>query len=389
MKVLQVVGDSKWGGGSAVILALAEAGRRAGWRVDLLATDPFTMEAARQRGLGVVDLDVIRRDIRPVRDLEGLWRLRSFLRNAGYDLVHTHTSKAGFVGRIAATLAGVPLIVHTMHGFAIHEDSPAVARIAYGWLEKIAAGCCHRIVTVSHFHRRWALELGIAAGSKLSAIPNGVPEPAPAADRAETRSRLGLADGDVAILSNSRLAAQKGLEDLLRAATLLEGKLAERVTILLAGDGPLRPALERMARRLGADRNVRFLGFRSDMPGLLAAADIVALPSLREGLSIALLEAMAAGKPVVVTNIGSIQEATRNGECAILVPVRSARALAAAFTQLMSDPAYAARLGQRGRQIYQQHYTVDRMTSQYLLLYEELLRARAASAESPAPACPA
>lgn len=372
-KVLHILGDSKWGGGSAGTLAMAETAQRAGWAVDLLTTDPLTIAAARQRGLGVVDLDVIWRDIRPWRDLRGLWRLRGFLKSAGYDLVHTHTSKAGFVGRIAATLVRAPVVVHTMHGFAIHEGSPAAVRHAYALLEKIAAYCCHRLVTVSHFHRRWALELGIASERKLVAIPNGVPEHAPAAGRAETRRSLALADYHVAVLSNSRVAAEKGLEDLMDAAALLPDEAADRIRILVAGEGPLRPALEQMARRLGVDRLVRFLGHRSDMPDVLAAADIVALPSLREGLSMALLEAMAAGKPVVATSIGSIKEATRHGESALLVPARNPAALAAALAELTAHPDRAARLGRRGREIYEQEYNVARMTSQYLHLYQELL----------------
>ncbi len=374
IKVLHILGDSKWGGGSAGTLAMAETGRRAGWTVDLLTTDPQTIEAARQRGLGVVNLEVSWRDIRPWRDLRGLWRLRSFLRTAGYHLVHTHTSKAGFVGRLAATLARVPAIVHTMHGFAIHEESPAVERHAYAFLEKIAACCCHRLVTVSHFHRRWAIELGIAAANKLLAIPNGAPEWEPAAGRAETRRSLGLADHHVAILSNSRIAAQKGLEDLLGAAALLPGEIAARVRILFAGEGALRAVLEQMACRLGIAHRVRFLGFRSDMPDLLAAADIVALPSLREGLSMALLEAMAAGKPVVATRISSFQEATKDGESALLVPVQDPGALAAALTELIADPQRAASLGRRGREIYSLEYTAGQMTSRYQLLHEELIR---------------
>ncbi len=376
MKILHILGDSQWGGGSAGTLAMAQTGLRAGWAVDLLTTDTATIEAARKRGLGVVDLDVIRRSIHPWRDLKGLWRLSIFLKNAGYDLVHTHTSKAGFVGRIAATLARVPVIVHTMHGFAIHEASPAVERHAYAWLETFAARCCHRIVTVSHFHRRWALELGIASDHKVVAIPNGVPERPPASGREEVRKSLGLSGHHFAVLSTSRIAAGKGLEDLIRAVTLLDDESTDRARIFFAGEGPLQAELEKLVRRLRVERVVRFLGFRSDIPDLLGAADIVALPSLREGLSMALLEAMAAGKPVIATAIGGIREATKDGECAILVPVQDAAAIAAAITELVVHPDRAARLGQRGREIYGQEYTVERMTSQYLRVYQELISER-------------
>ena len=123
MKMIHVVGDSKWGGGGTIILALADMARGLGWEVDFLTTDPICRQMAAAHGLGIIDLDVIWRDIRPLRDLRGLYRLYRFFKTHRYQLVHTHTSKAGVVGRIAARLAGVPAVLHTAHAFPFHEES--------------------------------------------------------------------------------------------------------------------------------------------------------------------------------------------------------------------------------------------------------------------------
>ncbi len=159
LRLLHVIGNSRFGGAGRIILRLGQVAKAEGWQVDVLTTDPVFQRAVRQHGLGVVNLNVIRREIRPLWDLAGLVRLSAFLRHEHYGIVHTHTSKGGFVGRLAARLAGVPVIVHTTHGFAFHERSPRSAHIFYSTLERIASRWCDRIVSVSEFHRRWTLEL--------------------------------------------------------------------------------------------------------------------------------------------------------------------------------------------------------------------------------------
>src|SRR5262249_11397663 len=238
-------------------------------------------------------------------DLAGLVRLRNFLRKEPYHIVHTHTSKAGFVGRLAARLAGVPVIVHTAHGFAFHEASPASVRLFYSTLERIAARWCDRIVSVSEFHRRWAIELGMCSPGQIMAISNGIADISRNrdADVAELRRQLGARCGDLVVLSMARLVADKGLEYLVEAAAMLPST-GRRIHVVIAGDGPARGRLEQLAVTLGVTDRVTFLGFREDVGDLLAACDLVVLPSLREGLSIALLEAMAAAKPIIASSIG-------------------------------------------------------------------------------------
>lgn len=372
--LIHVVGDSKFGGASRLIMRLAERARDAGWSVDVLTTDLVFKQVLQDAHIGVVDLDVIRRDIQPLWDVGGLCRLSRFLYECKYAVVHTHTSKGGFVGRCAASLARVPAIVHTVHGFAFHEASSPLEVWSYASLERLAARWCDRIVTVSHFHRDWALRLGIGDMNKVVAIPNGIPEsqatprrPAPL-----VRSGLGLKQGDVMILATGRLAPQKGLEYLLEATSAVAGRFGGVVKVFLAGSGPLEESLRRQSRHLAIDDQVTFLGFRSDIADLLSASDIVVLPSLREGLSIALLEAMAAGKAIIATAIGSNREVLEHERNALLVPPGSAEALADAVLCLARDSNARTRLGTNARKRYLDSYTEERMLDAYSALYDEL-----------------
>jgi glycosyltransferase involved in cell wall biosynthesis len=376
VKLLHVIGDSRFGGAGRIILGLGKVAQAEGWDVDILTTDPVFQQAVRQHGLGLANVDVVRREIRPLWDLAGLVRLRNFLRRENYDIVHTHTSKGGFVGRLAARLANVPVIVHTAHGFAFHERSPRSTSLFYSGLERIASRWCDRIVSVSEFHRRWALELGICKPPEILAIPNGIAAlPNPTVPRAELRRRLGATDRDMVILSMARLAPDKGLEYLITAATILV-RTECQFRIVIAGDGPQRARLEELTRNLGVADRVNFLGFREDVSDLLDACDLVVLPSLREGLSIALLEAMAAGKPIIATSIGSHRELACQAEIARLVAPADVAALSDAILQVWGDPALRTRLGASARTLFQSHYTEERMLNSYKQLYFDLVQAK-------------
>ena len=384
MRMIHVTGDSKWGGGAGIIFALAETAMQMGWEVDFLTTDPVCQQEGRAHGLRIVDLDAIRREISPLRDLRGLVSLYRFFKESKYGLVHTHTSKAGFLGRIAARLAAVPAIVHTAHAFSFHEESSFAERNAYVLLEKIAARFCDRIVTVSEYHRDWGVRLGIAPQSRMIAIPNGLRKERVEATVPPTaiRAEWGLAADDVAVLVAGRLAAGKGLEYLIEAVSRLRHREMRSFRVLLAGEGPLRAALERRVEELRLGDRITFLGFRTEIGSLLNASDIVVMPSLHEGCSISLLESMAAGKPIIASAIGSNLEVTSNGEGALLVPPKDASALATAIQRFIENPAQAMEKARAARAIYESRYTIERMTNAYRHLYEGLT----SGARSTAPA---
>lgn len=375
LRILHVVGDSKYGGGSVVVQRLAEFARRQGFDVDVLTTDRIFQGILRGNGIGVVDLPCIWRDTRP-RDAVGLWRLVTFLQKNRYTIVHTHTSKGGFIGRLAARLAHVPVVIHTVHGFAFHEQSKPYQILLFGTLERLAAKWCDAIVTVSEFHRDWALRLGIGTPQQVFAIPNGIPPNRvyPTQPRDITRAELGVGEGEYLLISIGRLAPQKGFEYALSALQLLRPSLGQAIRLVIAGEGPMRSALENMIRRMSLETSVSLIGFREDVGNLLAAADAVILPSLWEGLSISLLETMAAGKPIITTDIGSNREVLAQEQAALLVPAADAAALANAIARLMRDPGLANELGRRAREVYERHYTEDRMLRQYHEVYAMLVR---------------
>lgn len=374
-RILHIVGDSKYGGGSYIILRLAQMAKQQGWQPAVLTTDPVFQQVLSEHQIPAVPLECIWREINPLRDWQGYRRLRTYLTQERYDLVHTHTSKGGFVGRAAAWHARTPAVVHTVHGFAFHEQSGAWAIRFYAGLERIAARWCHRIVTVSEYHMRWALQLGIGTPQQLRAIPNGI-EPQrviPLTAPETVRQRLQIPTDTRVVLTTGRLATQKGLEYLIQAVQLLQSADLPRFIVLIAGDGPLREALEQQACTAGVIDRVRFLGFWKAVGDLLGIADIVALPSLWEGLSIALLEAMAAGKPIITTTIGSNIEATDNGRAAKLVPPKDPHALADALREWLLHPDQARPYAEAARQRFMEHYTEERMLEQYRQLYYELL----------------
>lgn len=374
LRICHVVGDSAFGGGALVVLDVATAAARAGASVAVMTTNTELAAQVALRNLEVIELDCIRRSIRPISDLRGLLRLQRHFEDRHYDMVHTHTSKAGFVGRIAARRAGVPVVLHTIHGFAFHEASPAWLVRSVAALEKFAGRHGDAAVTVSEFHREWALRLGIGRPKDLVAIPNGI-APAvvlDASQRARLRRELGVEDHEALILSAGRLARGKGLELLPAVAARLSEYTTASFRFVLPGEGPLEGVLRECIQARGQQARFVLPGFRRDARDLIECADYVVLPSEREGLSIAMLEAMAAGKPIVASAIGSNLEATGNGRCAELRRYGDVDGFARALGSLMGDDVRAAALGKAAKLHFVENYGRDRMVSSYMRLYAQL-----------------
>ena len=302
-------------------------------------------------------------------DPMALGRLTRFLREKRFDVVQTWIYAADTYGRVAAKQARVPVVVTCEMAVDLWKSRSelAIDRFLSRWTDRVV-GNSNAVVA---FYR----QAGIPPG-KLAMIPSGIAdEEPPDVDPGEVRAGLGLAPGAPLVLFAGRLAEQKGVDTLLAALDLLQ-HVRPDVRSLIVGEGPLRARLEETARayRLLEGRRVSFLGHRDDVPRLLAAADVLVLPSLYEGLPNVVLEAMRARKPVVATAAPGTTEVVEDGRTGLLVPLRNPPALTRAIRRVIEDPALARSLGEAGRSRVEAEFGVELMVERFAALYEQLAR---------------
>jgi glycosyltransferase involved in cell wall biosynthesis len=373
-RIAHVITESNLGGAQRNTLLSVQGLLAAGFEVDLICGPggPLPDEARASGAVAYLIPDLVR-PIDPVRDVRALRTLHRLCRERRYAVVHTHCTKAGWVGRTAAWWAGVPVIVHTVHG-APFELGRGLRTRAFLTLERLAARVTHRLVCVGETFRQQVAGWGIAPADKLVTIYSGVDFSALAPRRspADTRRLLGFEDGWPIIGSVGRLTEQKALHYLIEAVARLRPTYP-RIRLVLVGDGPLRSTLEATASQLGCEATVAFLGERSDVPDLLPVFDVYAMSSRWEGVGRALTEAMLCGRPVVATNVGGVRELVVEGQTGVVAPPRDAAALAAAIDRVVLDPDLARRLGAAGRARARALMSADGMVADLLRLYADLL----------------
>jgi len=328
------------------------------------------------------------RQVSPLRDLRCFRQLTQLIQDWKPDVVHTHSSKAGILGRAAAWRLKVPAIVHTVHGLPFHRFQSRAVHRAYVLAERFAARRCHAIVSVADSMTQQALAEGIGLASQYSTIRSGL-DAAPFLDahllRAATRDRLGLHGNTTVIATLGRLAELKGHEDLIRAtAPLLRASRREQLMLLWIGDGWWRKRLEQQLDREGIRDRVILTGLvpPDQVPALLAASDVVVHPSWREGLPRAVVQALLCARPVIATDIDGASEVCKPGETGWLVPVGDPLRLRAAIEQVLADPSHAARLAERGQAAVRLEYDGATMVNRLLELYEQLLERPSARSAS-------
>ena len=373
IRILRVTEQSILGGEQAHILYLLADLDPARYEQTMCSAPggPFVEEVQR---LGVAHIPVA---MRGRTDLGAIRRLRSIIGEGGYDLVHLHGARAGLLGRIAARLAGAPLIVWTMHVF-----QPDVLQ---GWRRwqvplyllaegLLARGFCDQIITISEDLRRRALSWERVPAGKVTTIYSYADLAAFAgpSDRAATRRQLGVPPEVPLVCTVGRLCVQKGVDDFLRAAARVRAQMPQ-VRFLVVGDGPLRGELASLAGQLGLDGCLTFTGHRSDVPQILLASDLFATATHWEGFGKVNVEAMAAGKPLVSTDVGPIPEVAGGYRGAILVPPRAPEAFAQALLTILRDlPAYTRR-AEAGREQALARFGREALAQRTGELYERLI----------------
>ena len=306
----------------------------------------------------------IPRTIRPLQDLLAIRQLCRAIREFKPDVIHTQTSKAGIVGRLAARLAGVPVIIHTAHAFPFHAYLPWPVKWAYIRIERWVAGWTDLIMVDTESVRMDGLRQRIVQdASRIVTVPMGVDLTrfSPSLGGPGTlRDALGLGRQALVVGTVARLVPDKGLECFLRMAAIIRAERAD-VKFLIVGEGPLRQSLEQMAELIGIGPDVVFAGHRTDIPELMQAMDLFVLPTRREGFGVVFAEAMAMGKATVGSDIGPIAEVVEDGVTGYLAPADNPEAFAARALVLLSDDAKRYTFGEAGRRRVEQRFSQSRM----------------------------
>lgn len=316
---------------------------------------------ARDLGVYVHLLPGLQRTINPLNDVRAVHECVDLLRRIQPDIVHLHSSKAGFIGRIATHIAKIP-VVFTAHGWGFKPGVPPSRRIVVWSSERVVSGFTNKIICVSDYDRNLALRYKISNPKQLITIHNGLSHDAPQASPSKGE--------ELSVIMTARFQEPKEQQLLLRAFAQCK---ASNIRLLFVGDGPQINDSKALSARLDLENRVSFLGDRDDVPTLLAHAHVFVLLSRYEGLPISILEAMRANLPVIASRVGGVPELVRHGASGYLVPPGDARAVAGGIITLASSPALRVSMGAKGRQIFEAKFTQDQMLARIEAVYQTLL----------------
>jgi glycosyltransferase involved in cell wall biosynthesis len=383
IKVLRVIARLNMGGPALHVAYLTAGLRERGYDTTLvagsLARGEDSMDfVAEQLGIRVEHVGELRRDISVVHDLRAVLSLALLIRHERPTILHTHTAKAGAVGRMAALLAGgarPPIVVHTFHGHVLRGYFGPVRSFGFRLLERWLARMTTALVAVSPEVRDDLVALRVAPSGRFTIVRLGIQLEERVADqdgRDETRRVLGIGPDRFTVGWIGRMTAVKRTSDVLLAFKSLRERGVD-ACLCMVGDGPDREPLERRAHELGIMRNTLFLGYQEDVAPFYAAFDAMILPSGNEGTPVSAIEALAAGRPVVATRVGGVPDVVRDGEDGFLVDAGDVDTLAERLAQLAGDPALRRTMGEAGRSRVLGRYSVERLIDDVDRLYRSLL----------------
>jgi glycosyltransferase involved in cell wall biosynthesis len=388
VKIVRVIARLNMGGPALHVAYLTAGLRERGYDTTLVAGTLARGEdsmafVAEELGIDVVRIEELGREISPFRDLMATLRLALLIRRERPQILHTHTAKAGTVGRLAAMLAGSgrpPVVVHTFHGHVLRGYFGAVRSRLFLALERWLAAHTTALIAVGPQVRDDLVALGVAPAERFTVIRLGIELEdrvrASADGRVETRRYLGVPPDRFVVGWVGRMTAVKRTHDVLEAFKRLRDNGVD-ACLCMVGDGPDRERLERRASELGIVRDTLFLGYQIDVAPYYAAFDALVLPSANEGTPVSVIEALAAETPVVATRVGGVPDVVREGEEGFLVGTGDTAEVAERLTRLARDPKLRQRLGRSGRDRVLSRYAVERLVDDVDRLYRELLATKA------------
>jgi glycosyltransferase involved in cell wall biosynthesis len=323
--------------------------------------------------------------LNPLKDILTLLDLTAFFKRNFYHVVHTHNSKAGFLGRLAAKLAGVPVIVHTVHGFAFHDEEPLWRQVLFRNLERLGSHWCDKMIFISQPLIEWALKDHIVGEEKIAKIYSGIQLdqfcPVKSEEKNKIRNKWNLKQKDHVIGIVSKLWEGKGHGVLIEAFKLLKEKITD-AKLVIVGEGHLYDELCKMVDTNGLRESVLFTGFQMDVSEIIATFDVAVLPSFFEGMGRVILEAMAMERPVVASRVGGIPDLIEQDVNGLLVRPGDVKGLADALEKLLNDKRLARKMGREGRKRIKEQFSAHVMVQSIEKVYRELLSRKGISVET-------
>ncbi|MFA5362820.1 MAG: glycosyltransferase family 4 protein [Candidatus Omnitrophota bacterium] len=375
INILYIITKPELGGAQLQLLSLMRGLEKERYTVFLFTGDDGLLlnDFRAMSGVHVRTSRFLVRPINPYKDLCVLFEIKNFIRENNITIVHTHSSKAGIVGRLAARWAGAGMIFHTVHGWSFNNFQWWPVKRLFILLERLAAGFTSRIIVVSEFDRKRGLAEGIGIENGYCLIRYGIDLLSFRVSYPGVRKEFGWDDSVLVVGNISCFKPQKEPLDFIKLAFLLKQKMKNRkkIKFVLVGDGVLRRRIENLISALGLEGDVVLAGWRRDIPRLLAGMDIVVLTSLWEGFPISVLEAMAGSLPVVVTHTGGIGEVVIEGNTGFLVKPRDMPDMCEKILMLLNDEDLRERVGSQARKSLGDTYSTECMVCRHQELYKE------------------
>jgi glycosyltransferase involved in cell wall biosynthesis len=367
MKILQVIGGGEKGGSKNYLMTLSQELRKKGIDVEIVCfLDDVVAEAARAHQLPITIFPM-----KHIADVGAISQLKAYIIEQQPDVIHTHGVRANFIARLAARKSGIP-IVTTVHSSIYHDYAHPLKRLFYHRIEKLTRRYTTRFIAVAGSLKKELEQDGIPS-DRIDLVYNGLsPDFQYDAQPVSLRRELGLENDIPILMTVGRLEKVKNQEMLLQIwVGLKQHHIAFHGVIV--GDGPLRAELEELARLLGIENDVSFLGYRQDIFALLSGADVFLLTSTMEGLPITLLEAMAARTPVVVSEVGGMPEVVRLAQNGYTVPVHDIEQFIARIQGILGETDLKDHLAEQGYEALMQHFTSSTFISHTLDVYHKVL----------------